>query len=474
MPTETSPADLAAASRAFVIAPAGFGKTELIARAIELSPGRSLILTHTHSGVNAIRERLQRYGVPREKFDVATIAGWGLRYVSAFPHLSGATFDLPTGPEWTRVYDATVRLLERRAAHDLIMRSFSGVFVDEYQDCSKQQHRIVLALAEILPCRLLGDPLQGIFDFAEPTIQWDTDVVPTFERLPDLVTPHRWLNTNEALGTWISTVRASLIAGEPITLTGGPLTWAERTAPNQLALCRSAGRDPGQTVVAIAKWPNDCHEFASRTGGLFSSMEELDCRALMQFVGALDADSDGFGQASLLIRFAAQCFTALAGPLATFREQYDRHATPDTGRLTTNLAVVESLNRVVGEPGARTLLAAARTFDRYPGARLYRRELWNEMKTTLGTFLSGGHGSLEEAAWYVRDRSRRNGRRSENRVVSRTLLVKGLEFDQSVVLDANTLGAKEAYVAMTRGTRGLSVLSTDSTLQWPAPSNVLA
>ena len=39
-----------------VVAPAGHGKTELIARTAALGK-RTLILTHTHAGVHAIRSR---------------------------------------------------------------------------------------------------------------------------------------------------------------------------------------------------------------------------------------------------------------------------------------------------------------------------------------------------------------------------------------------------------------------------------
>ena len=40
--------------RGYVIAPAGYGKTHLIALAVKASPHRQLILTHTYAGANAI------------------------------------------------------------------------------------------------------------------------------------------------------------------------------------------------------------------------------------------------------------------------------------------------------------------------------------------------------------------------------------------------------------------------------------
>lgn len=47
--------------------PAGTGKTHLLAAAAATAGNksqRSLILTHTNAGVDAIRKRLRRFGVP--------------------------------------------------------------------------------------------------------------------------------------------------------------------------------------------------------------------------------------------------------------------------------------------------------------------------------------------------------------------------------------------------------------------------
>ncbi|WP_197706421.1 hypothetical protein [Magnetospirillum sp. 15-1] len=49
--------------------------------------------------------------------------------------------------------------------------------------------------------------------------------------------------------------------------------------------------------------------------------------------------------------------------------------------------------------------------------------------------------------------------RVPKRAVGSTLLLKGLEADVVVVLNAHTLNAKNLYVAMTRGSRLLTVCS---------------
>jgi hypothetical protein len=108
---------------------------------------------------------------------------------------------------------------------------------------------------------------------------------------------------------------------------------------------------------------------------------------------------------------------------------------------------------------------------RIEGSILYRRELWNEMKRVIANYEAGDSG-LSEVAWRQRSRASVMGRLVERRVVSRTLLVKGLEFDHAVVLNADTLNAKELYVAMTRGSKSLTVLSSSPTILKEIPTNI--
>ena len=62
--------------RGSIIAAAGCGKTEQIARAVGVSEHRRLILTHTHAGVDALTRRLKKLQIPSGKYRIDTIAGW--------------------------------------------------------------------------------------------------------------------------------------------------------------------------------------------------------------------------------------------------------------------------------------------------------------------------------------------------------------------------------------------------------------
>lgn len=220
----TDAATVLSAKRAFVIAPAGCGKTQLIAEAVHFdSACRSLVLTHTHAGVDALRRRLKTLGAKASTYEVDTIAGWSLRLAVSFPNISGITTERPVNEQWADVYRATARILSFGAIKTVIRASFDSVYVDEYQDCSLLQHEIVIKLVEILPIRIVGDPLQGIFDFGESEIvDWENHVKPHFNELPRLSEPHRWAGKNPALGDWLLTVRKKLETGLPVDLHQAP------------------------------------------------------------------------------------------------------------------------------------------------------------------------------------------------------------------------------------------------------------
>ena len=71
--------------KGYVIAPAGYGKTHLIAKAVQAAARRQLVLTHTYAGVNAIRRKMQFLRIPPAHYQIDTIASWALRTCLYFP-----------------------------------------------------------------------------------------------------------------------------------------------------------------------------------------------------------------------------------------------------------------------------------------------------------------------------------------------------------------------------------------------------
>ena len=75
----TAEVDLFAIRRGSVTAPAGCGKTHLIATSLLRHEDKKpvLILTHTNAGVIALRTRLTHLGVPASAYRVLTMDGCG-------------------------------------------------------------------------------------------------------------------------------------------------------------------------------------------------------------------------------------------------------------------------------------------------------------------------------------------------------------------------------------------------------------
>ena len=163
--------DLLAFHRGTITAPAGCGKTQLIADALTRHSGSKpiLVLTHTNAGVVALRGRLDRAGVSSKAYRVYTIDGWAMRLISTFParsahdpdilRLSNARSDYPS------IRVAAANLIHAGHVHDVLAASYARLIVDEYQDCSIRQHAVIACASEALPTCVLGDPMQAIFGF---------------------------------------------------------------------------------------------------------------------------------------------------------------------------------------------------------------------------------------------------------------------------------------------------------------------
>jgi hypothetical protein len=348
----------------------------------------------------------------------------------------------------------------------VIRESYAGLYIDEYQDCSTLQHEVVLRLGEEVPTRIVGDPLQGIFEFAG-IVNWGTQVVPEFPRLPVTELPWRWLHTNPALGKRLAFIRKALTEGTAFNLVDGSgVEWLPHSQENQVRACLDSIAE-ARDVVALQKWAPQCHKLAKQLNGAFSSMEELAGKDLLRAARAIEAAEDA-ARAAAFLEFAIGCMTKLPNgvraALALYRTG-NRAQTPESRR---NREVYVALNRMADDPSPATLLAGMEALEGLPEPFIHRRECWYEMKRALGILRSEPViTTLEEAVLQVRDRTRRLGRRPERRTVSRTLLVKGLEYDHAIVLDADQFDdPRQLYVALTRGRWNVTVLSKSRRFQY--------
>jgi len=467
MPTR-SDLDLLAIDRGSVTAPAGCGKTHLIVQSLlrHAGPKPILILTHTNAGVAALRSRLDRMGVSPKLYRLSTIDGWALRILGTFPkrsQIDPAILQL-TNPskDYPAIRLATAKLLKAGHLQDLLRASYARLIVDEYQDCSLVQHAIVYFAAQALPTVVLGDPLQAIFGWGpERLADWNRHVCVHFPLAGELKIPWRWRNAGcEQFGYWLLHVRELLQEENGIDLSTAPteVKWVHLDGSEdrirQLAAARTRAPTPDGCVLIIGKStrPQSQREIASQIPGAVT-VEAVDLRDLVSFARKLDFQADDAFER--IVQFASTIMTNVGATdmirrVAALEKGTARRQASDAERaalrfklLRTPQAAADLLVEINKEPGVRTHRPAV--------LRACLRALQSCDGTEGNTFY--------DAVIRTREQYRILGRPLPKRAVGSTLLLKGLEADVSVILDADDLDAKNLYVAMTRGSRRLVVCS---------------
>lgn len=462
--------DLRAIARGTVTAPAGCGKTQLIAHTLSGHQGTKpiLVLTHTNAGVAALRGRLDRAGVPTNAYRLSTIDGWAMRLISTFPGRSGHDPEIlrlaAPASDYPAIRDAAWKLLQAGHVNDVLKASYAHLIVDEYQDCSVPQHFIVYFLSLFLPTCVLGDPMQAIFGFRGNALaDWNQQVCAHFPVVGELATPWRWRNSGaEALGQWLLETRRLLATGQSVDLRSGPpehVTWMQAVPPNdhaqRLAAARTAPPTADGRVLIIADSRNRAAQqnFASQTPGA-STVEAVDLQDLIAFANGFDAGSeDALGQ---LLVLAQSVMTNVGVPELTRRlESLQR----GTARNPPNEAESRAL-AFLGSPSIAVAAALLSDLRALPNVRVHRPAiLYGVLKALRDA--SAGSVPLAEAARRVREENRLLGRPLPKRAVGSTLLLKGLEAEVAVLLNTEGMSAQHLYVAMTRGSMKLVVCSAN-------------
>jgi hypothetical protein len=466
--------DLLDVKRGAITAPAGCGKTQLIAAALSRHgcPKPILVLTHTNAGVAALRGRLDRAAVPASRYRLATIDGFAMRLISTFPKRSGhdpAILELVhPGSDYPAIREATVTLVDAGHLNDVLPATYDRLFVDEYQDCSLIQHALAISAAEVLPTCVLGDPMQAIFGFkGNQLVDWDEDVHAQFASAGELSTPWRWINAGEeAFGRWLLDTRQDLLEGKTIDLASAPKN-VRRVALDgvkdhelrlRACLTKAPTAEGCVLIIADSMKPPEQRRYASQTPGAVTA-ESVDMRDLVDFARGFDLATPK--ALDLVVRFAATVMTNV-GP----DDLLARVASLKSGRARKPASEAETAALdFVGRPsypGASALLAA---ISKDGGVRTHRPPVLRGCHKMLQLCSALDGPSPYDAAVQVREQSRLVGRPLAQRTVGSTLLLKGLEADVAVILNPELMDGQHLYVAMTRGARMLVICSDTAVLR---------
>lgn len=464
--------DIAKYRRGRVTAAAGHGKTQLVVTTLRAqSDGLpALVLTHTNAGVRALRRRLSAQKVPRSHYRLETIDAFMMLLIRCFPARSGLQFDSSaTNISYPKVRRAAAQLVENGSLDRVLPLNYSRALIDEYQDCVVDQHRFALGLARTLPTVVMGDPLQGIFGFGGNQIPpWDRVVGVDFDEHACLDTPWRWRNAgNDELGDWIWKVRGRLLRGESVQLEGRPscvhhrpcaLGNGGRDVRIEAARCRHRGKDESLLVIGDSRDEASRLAMARSVSGL-TPVEPVDLRrSLIAFTSTLALGDEELLQT--VLGFASSVMTGVKAP-----EVRRRALSLQKGKAKNPPSEVESravdLLDAPSHLRVKRLLMACRA---QTGVRLFRPRILQLALEALDDVIRERYATLEEAGIAARDRSRRRHHEAPQCGIGSTLLLKGLECDHVVILDADRLQEKDLYVALTRARQSITICSASETI----------
>ncbi|WP_120284423.1 UvrD-helicase domain-containing protein [Rhodococcus rhodochrous] len=470
--TETPPLeiDLTSIDRGSVTAPAGFGKTQVIAGTIaKHHKQRFLILTHTNAGVRALHDRITRIGTQRAA-RIDTISGIALRLARAFP--TGIGWNEEEGIDHHAAKVAAHTILHRPTVRRALLNSYDRIIIDEYQDCSVIQHEIISHLANFIPTVVLGDPLQAIFDFdpLDPLISW-SQAQSVFPAAGTLTTPHRWASTNPPLGQWLKSIREPLGAGRPVPLPHNGIVNVYRMprSINEGGL-NGALRGSGSSAILIPD-SQKAHEIpwvAKKLARTSSVHEAVDHPELLTFV---DKIADGRSPEAVLlaaIDFTTKTTTGInaQSPVKTLTKNLKTNGHPGRNKNDLNRLA----HQFIATQSANTLAIFISTVISGRGCATYRPGLLYALLSTLRALGTGPIIDLPDAARRTIEARRRMAPSPTTRSnIGSTLRMKGLEYDSVTLIDpARVPSAQHLYVALSRARRRITlVIPPDSHLgQW--------
>lgn len=487
--------------RGLLIAPAGHGKTTAIADCLLQCPEGSchLVLTHTHAGIASLRMKFKEKNVPTNRYQLETITGFAQQYVLSF--IGNSQLPQEDNKEYfPRVVELCTSILDSKVVQIILKASYKSVFVDEYQDCSYNQHQLILQIGKNMPVHLLGDPLQGIFSFEKtPMVNLDADLN-GFVRFNLLAHPWRWDKTNRSLGDKILSMRKNLENHMPIDLTKmeGEGLYVEYYNPilniydqNFLKTLRKIVKiHMSESFLVIYPSYHEKNKYGyDNLRGILRDRIEL--KSVIDFgnynfklLDAIDAKVF-YSSASKIDEFINKCQQGRR--IAKIKWMYEIMETLHFSKTELKLWFNPDKNSLKKKQKdkaikGKQLKTLVECYDNSPclqsfmdvlnfvyeltASKCQHKDIYYEIKHTYQIAMSEKISMLE-AMRQRKNQIRHMGKRVEGHCIGTTLLTKGLEFDTVVLYKADKFeDAKNFYVAISRARKKLILITSKSVIHF--------
>ena len=453
-----------------IVLPAGYGKTEYIANYADEQNRPILILTHTNAGVFALKRRLAGREHTRQ-CRVTTIAAWCESWVISYPSVTkyksfSDEKEMRSNAYFKKLYEAMLILCGEPWFRKALRASYYTVIVDEYQDCTMTQHALFLGIAEFLQLLVLGDPLQGIFYWIkdDSLVDWSNLSIP----IQDVESkPWRWINSGcAALGDYIGSIRKDLMP----TLGGQRVQIAlDRGCSNvQIVTPEFIGRNQRWNglgeVAYITCIQNVQYSFSQRHPG-FQSNEAVDNKEAFSVCSDFD-NRKGADLALAALDFAALCFTGVSQGLKPYRSNLEKGKF-DFSRIRKHPDVKRSLMALGFDSAIENVASVLTSIKDDSDFRLHRGILYHEVRRALKLAIAEDISASEALENIRAQRSAFEEHNPCQRLSTRTVLSKGLEFDTAIVDAGSITDPRDFYVAISRCKKRLIIVSNSSTLTFP-------
>ena len=323
-------------------------------------------------------------------------------------------------------------LLHKRFVRQGVLNSYAGVIVDEYQDCTVPMHQLMVQLKYLLPCRVLGDELQGVFGFRDdPLIGW-SDVQGEFaNNLGTLETPHRWIEAgNERLGQWLLRARPTFRQDDEPDYRSSPI---ERRRVQYADLGKELLRLTDEKQGRICVIGPKARRLRAGTETTlvnrgYRVLEPNDLTALRNLILALSDAAPGQKSDAAMTFFAET-----HGGLPSDEKNFIRKILKG-GRQRPRRADRRTLCETHAQGTTPRLLSDLLEYaERIDGTSCKLRESVSALKCILEEHIESG---ADLKSLYADEITKRKYQSRSNvyRCIGSTLLVKGLEFDHAVIL----------------------------------------
>jgi DNA helicase-2/ATP-dependent DNA helicase PcrA len=309
---------------------------------------------------------------------------------------------------------------------------------------------LILNLAKILPCRIVGDPLQGIYDFGKNQIvNWNNDVFQHFTQLPALTIPYRWKRTNMELGERLKELREQLLSKQQIEFNStiddsyGNIIKFLYDNSNETSVFVISNPNPGSRYYP--------HTLAKSMNNIYQTIEPLTSNDLCNYAKKIEL-TNGDDRLKNVINFSKTCLTKISNSCQKVLSE-NKHLDDVEIKLKDHFHNIKNNNKLnyVYDLFSFFEIAFIPTYK--------RKQLWREMKEGLHEVVFGHIDSLEDAVWHIRNQFRFNKKRIPERCISRTVLLKGLECNHVIIIRPELFDMKNLYVALTRASSKVTIIS---------------